>query len=62
MLKPVGEWNSHEVTCRETAIALRVNGHAVAFGRDAEPAAGRIGWMSEDGPVRFRKIRIKKLD
>jgi hypothetical protein len=61
-LKPVGEWNEHEVTCRDDKIALAINGHAVAQGLDANPAAGRIGFMSEDGPVRFRAVKIKKLD
>jgi hypothetical protein len=62
VLKPVGEWNAHEVTCRDGTIALKINGQAVALGRGADPAAGRIGWMSEEGPVRFRRLQIKKLD
>jgi hypothetical protein len=62
ILRPVGEWNQHQVTCRDGTISLAVNGHDIAQGFGANPSAGRIGFMSEDGPVRFRAVKIKKLE
>jgi hypothetical protein len=61
VLKPIGEWNRHEVTCRDGTITVTVNDIAIASGRVADPDHGRIGWMSEDGPIRFRNLRIKSL-
>ena len=62
VLKPIGEWNRHEITCQDGTISVKVNDEPIARGQNANPDHGRIGWMSEDGPVRFRKLRIKTLD
>jgi hypothetical protein len=62
LLKPVGEWNRHTTTCRDSTITLAVNGKEIAHGIKADPDQGQIGWMNEDLPVRFRNLRIKKLD
>ena len=62
VLKPVGQWNRHEITCRDGTITLKVNGTEIAHGVKADPDQGAIGWMNEDRPVRFRNLKIKKLD
>lgn len=61
-VKPVGEWNRMEVTCREGAITCLMNGIEVARGAGAEPDGGRIGWQSEGTPIRFRRLEIRPLD
>jgi hypothetical protein len=60
-IKPVGEWNLMEVTCRDGAITTKINGTTVAQGTGATPDAGMIGWQSEGAPIRFRGLRIKTL-
>jgi hypothetical protein len=60
-IKPVGQWNEQVVTCRGDSITCTINGIEVAQGTGADPAAGRIGWQSEGGVIKFRKIMIKPL-
>ena len=60
-VKPVGEWNTVEVTCRGGTIAALLNGVEVARGEKAEPDRGPIGWQAEGQPVRFRNLRLRPL-
>jgi hypothetical protein len=61
-IKPVGEWNEEEVTCKDGAIVCKINGVEVARGTGAQPDRGQIGWQSEGRPIQFRNLRIKTLD
>lgn len=61
-VKPVGQWNAMEVTCRNGAITCKINGTEVATGTGADPDSGPIGWQSEGSKIRFRNMRIKVLD
>jgi hypothetical protein len=61
-MKPVGEWNAQEVTCKDGAIVVSLNGIEVARGSGARPDHGPIGWQSEGAPIRFRKILINVQD
>jgi hypothetical protein len=61
-IKPVGQWNEEEVTCRDGQVVCKLNGIEVARGQGAEPDRGFIAWQSEGGPIRFRKLAIKPLD
>lgn len=61
-IKPVGQWNAVEVTCKEGAIVATINGVEVARGTGAIPDHGPIGWQSEGAPIRFRNLAIKPLD
>jgi hypothetical protein len=61
-IKPVGEWNEEEVTCKDGSIACKINGIEVARGTGADPDRGQIGWQSEGRPIRLRNLMIKKLD
>jgi hypothetical protein len=60
-IKPVGEWNSEEVTCQDGKIAVKINGILVAEGTGADPAEGSIGWQSEGAEIHFRNLQIKEL-
>jgi hypothetical protein len=62
LLKPVGQWNRHEITCQDGAVVVRVNGTEVGRGKGAGPDRGRVGWMAEGSPIRFRNLLLKKLD
>jgi HEAT repeat protein len=76
-LKPVGEWNTEEVTVRGRRVAVVVNGTTVVDA-DIDAAAtggtidgqnhpglkreaGRIGFLGHGSIVEFRRIRLKEL-
>ncbi len=61
-IKPVGEWNSEEITCKDGSITCTLNGVQVATGTGADPTGGPIGFQSEGAPIRFRKLMLKPLD
>ena len=74
-LKPVGEWNSQEVTARGTRISVMLNGTKIldVDTKDVKDPAvlskhpglkrksGHIGFLGHNEPVQFRNIRIKHL-
>ena len=60
-IKPVGEWNSEEVICKDGTIRVTINGVLIDEGDGADPAGGTIGWQSEGRPIRFRNLKIAKL-
>ena len=74
-LKPVGEWNSQEVTVQGTKIRVVLNGKTIldadtdqvtdrsllARHPGLKRRSGHIGFLGHNEPVEFRNIRIKKL-
>lgn len=74
-LRPVGEWNSQEVTADGTKIRVVLNGTTIldvdtqdVRDRDLlarhpglKRASGHVGFLGHDEPVEFRNIRIKRL-
>jgi 3-keto-disaccharide hydrolase len=60
-IRPVGQWNRTEVTCRAGTISCVLNGVEVAQGEGASPDRGSIGWQSEGRPIRFREMKIRPL-
>lgn len=61
-VRPVGQWNALEVTCKGGTVVVVLNGVEVARGTNATPDHGPIGWQSEGTPIRFRKLMIKALE
>jgi hypothetical protein len=59
-IKPVGEWNTTEVTSENGRLSSKVNGVLVSEGT-GELMEGPIGWQSEGAEIHFRNIRIKEL-
>ena len=77
-LKPLGEWNTEEISARGTKITVVLNGVTIV---DADLSdfkdkplpdgnqhpglfreKGFIGFLGHGDPVRFRNLRIKSLD
>jgi len=58
--KPVGEWNTTEVVCKDGEISCKVNGTKISSGK-SELTEGVIGFQSEGAEIHFRKIEIKEL-
>ena len=76
--KPVGKWNSQEVTANGSSIKVVLNG-SVIVDADIDKASengtmdhknhpglkrekGYIGFLGHGSRVQFKNIRIKKLD
>ena len=74
-LKPVGEWNSQEVTAHGTRVQVVLNGTTILDVDTAEVkdrsilaehpglkrSSGHVGFLGHNEPVEFRNIRIKRL-
>ena len=74
-LKPVGEWNSEEITAKGRRITVKLNGNTIVDANldDVKDEAvlekhsglarskGHIGFLGHGSRVEFRNIRIKEL-
>jgi hypothetical protein len=59
--KPVGEWNTTEITCAaDGTITAKINGTPVSSGK-GELTEGVIGFQSEGAEIHFRNIKIKDM-
>lgn len=56
--KPVGEWNSVEITTKAGAITASINGQVVAVGQPGELTSGLIGLQAEGHRLRYRHLRF----
>ncbi|MDR2862705.1 MAG: DUF1080 domain-containing protein [Puniceicoccales bacterium] len=59
--KPIGEWNTYEITCRADTIELKVNGVVQNFITGVSVQHGHIGLQSEGAPIDFRNITLHAL-
>ena len=59
LAKPIGEWNTLELTFRGRHVRLVVNGQLTAEMNDLDSPAGRIGLQAEYWPIEFRHVRFK---
>jgi hypothetical protein len=60
--KPAGEWNSMDVTCRDGAIDVVINGVAQNHVSGSKPASGPIGFQLEGAPYELRNLRIQTME
>jgi hypothetical protein len=62
--KPVGQWNTFEITMKGDVLNVKLNGEHVI--KDAQlpgiPAEGEIALQRHGNPIDFRNITIKKLE
>lgn len=58
--KPVGEWNSFKITCKDGTIEVDLNGEKVGEVTGATPGKGFVGLQSEGAEIHFRKIMISE--
>jgi hypothetical protein len=59
--KPVGEWNSADITCRGDTISVVINGTLENRVTGTSADAGAIALQAEGAPVEFRNVRLKPL-
>lgn len=59
--KPVGQWNSYDITCKGSTIELRVNGLLQNVATNCSNSKGNIGLQAEGSKIQFRNIWLEKL-
>ncbi len=59
--KPLGEWNTMEITCKGDEVIVHVNGTLVNHGTKATATSGKIALQAEGAEVEFRKVDLTKL-
>lgn len=59
--RPVGEWNSADIVCRDGTIDVAINGVVQNRVTHAQPAEGRIGFQLEGAPYQLRNVTLEQL-
>jgi hypothetical protein len=60
-VKPPGEWNTFEITCKGKDMTLWVNGAVTCEWHDCETPRGFVGLEAEGYRIEFRKVLLKEL-
>lgn len=60
--KPVGEWNTYEVICKDDWIVVLVNGEVQNVATKCNVTSGKICLQSEGVPVAFRNVYIEPVE
>jgi len=60
-VKPAGEWNSFEITCRGPELTVWTNGAVTSKMPNCEFLEGHIGLEAEGYRIEFRNLKIKEL-
>ncbi len=58
--KPLGQWNSYDITCRADTIEAWVNGVRQNHIEKISVRAGAIGLQLEGFPIEFRNVWLEK--
>jgi hypothetical protein len=61
-VKPAGEWNTFEITCRGKEMTLWVNGAVTNRWGECEIPRGYVGLEAEGWRIEFRNVKVKTLD
>lgn len=59
--KPLGEWNTMVITCKDDTIVVEVNGTEVNSGSKSTATKGKIALQAEGTEVEFRKVELEPL-
>jgi hypothetical protein len=60
-VKPVGEWNTFDITAKGKTLSLKVNGKVASEFKECETPKGFIALEAEGFRIDFRNIRVKPL-
>jgi hypothetical protein len=60
-VKPVGEWNTYEVTCKGKKVELWVNGAVTCTWEDCPVPKGYAGLEAEGWVIEFKNVKWKEL-
>ena len=61
-VKPAGEWNVFEITCRGKEMTLWVNGAVANQWLECEALRGHVGLEAEGYRIEFRNAKVKPLE
>jgi hypothetical protein len=61
-VKPAGEWNTFEITCKGKDVTLWVNGAVTNQWHDCQVPRGYVGLEAEGYRIEFRNVKLKPLD
>jgi len=61
LVRPAGEWNTFEFTCKGPDITLRVNGKVANEWHDCRVSKGYVGLEAEGYRIEFRDVKVKPL-
>lgn len=61
MVRPAGEWNTVEITCKGPNMTAWTNGVETAVLPDCGAARGYVGLEAEGYRIEFRNVRVKPL-
>jgi hypothetical protein len=59
--RPVGLWNTTEVTVNNGTITSRVNGAEISTGKTTDLTEGPFGLQSEGAEIHFKNIMVKEM-
>ncbi|HVW21923.1 MAG TPA: DUF1080 domain-containing protein [Opitutaceae bacterium] len=59
--KPLGEWNSCDVVCKDGTLEVTVNGVLQNKVSGCKPGSGRVGIQLEGFPYELRNLRLEPL-
>lgn len=59
--KPLGEWNTMEITCQGDEITVKVNGVLVNHATKLSQSKGAIALQSEGTPIEYQKIELRPI-
>ncbi len=59
--KPLGQWNTMVIECRDDTVTVRVNGDLVNQGTGCTAKKGQIALQAEGSEVEFRKLVLSPL-
>jgi hypothetical protein len=60
--KPIGQWNSYDIICRDDWVVVMVNGILQNVATKCSLKSGKICLQSEGTPVEFRNIYIEPVE
>jgi len=60
--KPLGQWNTYEVICKDNWIVVLINGQVQNVATGCNVTGGKICLQSEGAPVAFRNIYIEPVE
>lgn len=60
-VKPAGDWNTYEITCRGKSISVWTNGALTCEWQACEVPKGYIGLEAEGYRIEFRNVKVKPL-
>jgi hypothetical protein len=61
-VKPAGEWNTFEISCRGNKVVVWTNGAVTSEYDKLEVLKGYVGLEAEGYRIEFRNVKLKELD